>query len=49
MEGQGASDKEYEEKLRKLEQRIVFGRVTLIFGWQEAVAGGRVVVLGVRG
>ncbi|KAI9767779.1 MAG: hypothetical protein M1840_005460 [Geoglossum simile] len=48
MEGQGELDKECEERLKKLEQRIVFGRVTLVFGWQEEVAGGRVVVLGVR-
>ncbi|KAH0545129.1 hypothetical protein FGG08_000741 [Glutinoglossum americanum] len=35
------------EDLKMLETRIVFGRVTLVFGW-EGEEGGRVVVLGVR-
>jgi hypothetical protein len=38
------------ERLRALEERVVFGRVTLVFGWcgdGEGRGGERVVVLGV--
>ena len=45
---EGGLGREWEERLRRLEERIVFGRVTLVFGWQEEVSGARVVVLGVR-
>jgi hypothetical protein len=39
------------EALRKLEEMVIFGRVTLVFVWvgdeEEVGGGGRVVVLGV--
>lgn len=50
--GRGAEDllKMSEEGVKYLSDRLLFCRVTLLFGWtgDEAVAGGRICVLGVR-
>lgn len=37
------------ELLKYLERRLVFLRITIVFGWaKEAVTGGRLAVLGVK-